>query len=259
MDNQFSFKSFENVRLKATYKMEIGNRTIQPHETIVLFDKIQIAGLTESVSRVAARGGFDNRARVMWETTKEVQLTFAQGVVNKEQFSLLLNSNIATKAVNEAVTITQREILESNDLYQVTLMHEPSGLIFVYTAAGELVPFTRQGKVLDVPEAYQEYTIDYEYNYANGADCYQIGSQYFQGWLELEGLTNIKDDTTGQVTTGVIKIPKLHLSTALSLKLGLQATPMVAAFTATCVPVGTKGNLYVSEIYQLNDNILAGI
>jgi hypothetical protein len=39
-----SFKDFESVRLKATYNIEIGDRTIVPGETIAYFDQIQIAG-----------------------------------------------------------------------------------------------------------------------------------------------------------------------------------------------------------------------
>jgi len=41
------------------------------------FDKIQIAGLNEVKDYVAARGGFDNRAHVFWETTRELNLTFS--------------------------------------------------------------------------------------------------------------------------------------------------------------------------------------
>ena len=40
MDNLGSFKSLEDVHLKATYNMKIGNREFVEGETIALFDKI---------------------------------------------------------------------------------------------------------------------------------------------------------------------------------------------------------------------------
>ena len=71
MEN-FGFKDLESVCLKSTYSIEIGNRTIEPGEVIAFFDKIQVAGLHELKEVVAARGGYNNIARVWWETTKEI-------------------------------------------------------------------------------------------------------------------------------------------------------------------------------------------
>ena len=73
MDNEFmTFKLLEDVRLKATYNMTIGEKTFEEGETIALFDKVQISGLNEMKDYVAARGGFDNRGLVFWETTHEL-------------------------------------------------------------------------------------------------------------------------------------------------------------------------------------------
>jgi hypothetical protein len=36
--------------------------------------------LNELKNYVVARGGYDNRGLVYWETTKELRLTFSQGV-----------------------------------------------------------------------------------------------------------------------------------------------------------------------------------
>jgi hypothetical protein len=48
----------------------------------------------------------------------------------------------------------------------------------------------------------------------------EIGRRAFNGFLELEGKTRVKDDTSGQITTGIIKIPQLKLMSGLSIKLG---------------------------------------
>lgn len=77
MDANFaSFKLLEDVHLKATYNLRIGDKEFEPGETIALFDKIQMSGFNEIKTWVAARGGFDNRGLVYWETTREMQFSF---------------------------------------------------------------------------------------------------------------------------------------------------------------------------------------
>jgi hypothetical protein len=76
MTNELSFKELYEVSLKATYPIEVGGRTIEVGETIVSFDKIQIANFQETRNIVSANGGFGNSAHVFWESTKEIKLNF---------------------------------------------------------------------------------------------------------------------------------------------------------------------------------------
>lgn len=80
MSNQFGFKDFETVRLKATYNMKVGDRTFDPGEPIVTFESVQIARIAEEMTRVSANGGFNNAPHVFWTTTKDERIDFAQGV-----------------------------------------------------------------------------------------------------------------------------------------------------------------------------------
>jgi len=50
--------------------------------------------LNEIKEYVAARGGYDNRGHVFWETTHAVKLNFTQGVFSNIQFGILNNSKI---------------------------------------------------------------------------------------------------------------------------------------------------------------------
>ena len=260
MEGQFSFKSFENVRLKATYNMEVGNRHIEEGETIAIFDKIQIAGLSETVARVTANGGFDNRAHVFWETVQEQKLTFAQGIFNKTQFALLTNARVIENGNEAPLMLTLREMLESDADGKITLREVPLQSIFVYDVNnGGRLEFIQDGNVLTISTPYTDVIVDYNYNYSNNAEVFLLGSKYFNGFVSLEGLTRVKDDTTGQVVTGVIKIPHLKLMSDLSIRLGAQANPVVANFMATGVPVGSRGNTYVSEFYLLSDDIMSDL
>lgn len=255
----FSFKEFENVRLKATYNIELGDRIICPGETIVKFDKIQIAGFNEVSSRISANGGFGNRARVFWDNTRELRLTFSQGVFSYDQFALLYNARLIEAEGGNAFAITERELLESDEEGKVTLKYVPANndLVFVYNAATgrKITDFSIDENVITITDPYIDLVIDYPYDYSNGVKLFRIGKRLINGFVELEGRTRIKDDTTGQVMTGLIKIPHLRLMSDLSIRLGNQANPIVGTFTGAGIPVGLRENTYVSEFYFLSDDI----
>ena len=80
MEKFGSFKERYDVNLKATYNIEIGDRVYVPGEVITRFDKIQVAGLQENIRRVKATGGYENRTLVVWESLRDINLSFVQGV-----------------------------------------------------------------------------------------------------------------------------------------------------------------------------------
>ena len=256
MESFASFKSLENMRLKATYDMKIGDRSISAGETIAQFDNIQISGLNELKNYVAARGGYGNRGLVYWETTKELQLNFNQGIFSKTQFALLSNSKLINIEQDEPVLITTTELLESNENNEVTPSKEMYDQIFLYDEqTGEKLSFNKQNNKLIINEPYKNVILTYRYNYNNGATLVKVGQRLLNGFLELEGKTRVKDDTSGQITTGIIRIPKLKLMSGLSIRLGSQANPVVANFSAVGVPEGSRNSSYVAEFYFLNNDI----
>lgn len=258
--DQFGFKEFEAVSLKATYDIEIAGRTIEPGEVIAHFDKIQIAGLQENIKRVSANGGFDNRAHVYWETTKEMPLAFSQGVFSKEQFAILTNARLVNKSENEVISVPFRETLESNENGLIQCKYEPKTDIFVYDAqTSRKLKFGQNGDQLDIGEPYKEVIVTYNFDYNNGVQILKIGNRLITGFISLEGRTRIKDDTTGRVVTGIIRVPQLKLMSELSIRLGAQANPVVGNFNGVGVPVGSRGSSYVSEFYILNDDITSDL
>jgi hypothetical protein len=252
----FSFKDLEKVSIKATSNIEIGNKQFVPGETLAFFDKIQVAALDEEREVVTANGGFDNRPHVFWETTKDLRLRFTQGVFSQEHFALLTNSKLIEK-VGVPISITEQEDKETDEEGIITLKHEPVGEIFIYNKnTGERITnFTAAGATLDLGEPFLEVLVRYTFNYTNTIYDYKIGRRLVNGFVELEGRTRVKDDVSGQVVTGIIKIPRMKLLSELSIKLGEQASPVVGRFDALCVPVGSRGNTYVTDFVILGDDI----
>lgn len=255
-----SFKDLESVKLKATYNIEIGNRKIEPGEVIAYFDKLQIAGFNEVTDFVAAQGGFGNAMRVIWETTKQVNVGFSQGVFSSEQFALLANSRLFDKSPNQRVRITMREELESDENGVITCKYEPVQNIFIYKKeTGEKLEFTQDELELTIEEPFTDVIVDYEFFYNNAAQDVVIGRRLLGGFVELEGFTRVKDDTTGNVVTGLLRIPKLRLMSDVSIRLGAQANPVVANFTGIAVPTGSKGNTYVMEFCYLSNDVMSDL
>lgn len=255
MDYEFGLKEIYDLKLKATSNIEIGNRVIEPGEVIATFDRIYVANFKEITNTVAARGGFDNRGHVFWTSTREVAVSFSQGICNRTQSTLFSNAKLY-ECADSSVVLTNREQLESDENGQVELKENPSGALFVYRLDdGQKVPFTREGKIISVEEPYTELVIDYEFEYVDGGQVLKVGQQLLNGYVALEGRTRIKEDITGQVKTGIIKIPRLKIVSNLSMRLGQGANPLTSGFNAVALPIGQKGQQYVMEVFLLENDI----
>lgn len=255
-NENFSFKELYAVKLKATYPIEMGNRKIESGEVIAEFDNIMLSNFREIQSVISANGGFDNRGLVFWDKVKEVQLSFTQGVFNKMQFALLSGAGLLEKVAN-SITITNREYLESDKDSIIELKEIPSDNLFVYDAdSGQRLEYTIiNNKTLEIEAPYKEIIVDYEYIYQSPAESLIIGQKVLKGYIQLEGRTKIKEDSTGIVRTGIIKIPKLKVVSDLSMRLGREATPVAGSFNAVALPTGERGNSQVMEILFLDDDI----
>ena len=257
MENEFSLKELYDVFLKTTYPMEIAGRQFEKGETLCIFNKIQISQFDEKKTVITAHGGFEDRDRVFWESTKEVDLVFSQGIFNQLQFALLVNSKLIYTQENDSIRVPIREIRESDRDKKIQLSHVPCGNTFFYErATNEKVEMQLiEENMFMAPKTYTDYVCDYYYDYDDGAQFVTIGDKLINGFLRLEGKTRVKDDITGKTRTGIIEIPKLKLMSGLSMRLGKNANPVVANFRTVAVPTGTGGRSSVINVFFLNDDI----
>ena len=257
---QGSFKDFENVRLIANEELRFGDKTIQAGETFAFFDRIQIAGLQEEYSMVAATGGYANRGLVYWVTQKEVPINFTQGVFSIEQLSLMLNREFVKKNEDDPLYITKREYLESDENGWFELQYAPVNLFVYDKRTGERLPRDISGKRVHINGHYQTVIVDYTYNYNNGRTIIRYdNNELISGYVSLEGQTRYKDDDTGVVYTVLIKIPLLKLLGDLKMRLGDNATPLVANFKGVCEPTGYRKDGYTIEFIFLEDDLNSDI
>lgn len=263
--DMFSLKELYDVVLKSTYPIEINGIYFEAGEVIAKFDKIDVFDFKEDKQFITAHGGFQDRDRVWWETTKDIRVSFSQGVFSKTQYAILNNSRLLRKT-NDQVSISKREELISDDDGIINLSFVPNNdKIFVYSENTGLkcnidhsLIDTRRIQVLDAelrPVPQEQVYVDYTYNYNEEYSVMTISQALYNGFLTLEGKTRCKDDVTGQNITALIKIPKLKLTSQLSLRLGQGATPVCGHFNGVACVSGTRERPVALELIYLSDDI----
>ena len=259
MNTEFALKELTDITLKATYPIEMEGRIFEAGEVIARFDKIQIANFRELTSRVSANGGKQNPAHVVWEDTKEVQLTFTQGIFSKRQFALLSNAKLVKSAPEEEILVSAHFEGESDDKCVIVLGKERITNVFVYDAKTFekinpiRVDLEKGVIVIDTP--YRDVEVDFQYYYSNGVTVMTVGQQLIQGFLQLEGKSRVKDDITGKTHSVILRIPRLKLVSDLSMRLGREAGPLLANFSAIGYPSAHPRDKKVMEMLFLNDDI----
>ena len=257
MVNELGFKELYEVSLKATQSIEVDGKRIEPGETIAAFDRIQVINFQEIKSQFSANGGYGNSALIYWDSTKELRMNFTQGVFSKSQFALMNNINLISSQGDEVVSINTRKDYESDSEGKIHIgrvLREP---IFVYDKeTGEkITDWSFYSQTIYLKQSYRDVIVDYWYDYYNGFSKFVVGRPLTTGFLSLTGKMKVKDDTTGKVVTGIIKIPKLRLMSDLSMRVGSDAIPQVGRLDAVAVPEGARGQSKVMEIIFLNDDI----
>lgn len=257
--NDYSFKELYDVVIKTTYPIEINGISYKEGEVITVFDKIALVDFSENKEFITAHGGYEDRDRVFWETTREVSVNFTQGVFSKLQYAMMANSRLIKKQT-DTISIHQRDVLESDENNVFYLSHVPNNEpIYVYCAEHTLkLEFTQDPdnkQKITITSPYTDVVVDYSYNYIGQMSIMTVGETLFKGFVSLQGKTRIKDDVTGHTVTALINIPKLRLTSRLSMRLGKNANPVVGHFSALACPTGARGNSKVVEIIYLTDDV----
>lgn len=257
MDNFSGIKELYDVSIRLNSPLEFNGRRFNINETLLLFKTAEIADITERKSSVQARGGYHNNALINWETDKEMNFAISHGVLSPVSWALLSNSKIEmpkTKSVsyNEIVYT-----IEDNGYCYVDLKYKPNHCNCIMGAQGnpcnEPLPMGRRPELMLKPlppsrekfifvydqetgqriddfeiyenrlffkRPYRKVYVDYTFEYEDKIKVIKVGDRLFNGFLSLAGKMSVKDEMSGEVTTAILEIPKIKLSSNLSLRLG---------------------------------------
>ena len=167
------------------------------------------------------------------------------------------NIKLLENTGDDVISINVREERESDEYGKIVFdrtLHEP---IFIYDASTgkKIQDWSCSGNTILLNEQYKSIIIDYWYDYYNGGQTLCVGKQLTTGYFSLIGKMRVKDDVTGKIVTGIIRIPKLRLMSDLSMRLGSDAIPQVGRLDAVALPEGVRGKRRIMEVTFLNDDI----
>lgn len=271
MQEMYGMKEFYDVTIRANQPIEIGGKKFDINEALLSFSTAEIASIDQSISSVQARGGYHNPALINWDNDREVRFGISHGVLSPVSWALLSNSQLISK---RKVSVPYKEVvdvIEDDEYCFADLRYCPNACLELMgvqpNPCFEPLPMGRRPELMLKPLppsktkfifCYDEETgekirdfeiyrnriyfkrecrhvvVDYTFDYENEAMSLELGKRLCNGYLSLDGKMNIKGDIKGEVTTVVLKIPKIKITSALSLRLGKQVDdPVVSDFYFT--------------------------
>lgn len=258
MEDNFGIKELYDVYIKTPFEMKIGDREYEANESIICFDKIMLAPLTEQKVRSYASGGYNNVRLIDWESTTEVTFSISEGVISKVGLALLSNSLLKSNK-DESVEITYSEILESNENGEFFTKYIPvtnKPIVVIDKNNNKKLKVTKiEDNRYSIENKYCDIVVTYSFKYQTDSESYYIGKKLLDGYLSLEGKFRLRDDEDGHMKTGIIEMPRIRLMSNLNMRLGSNVNPYVYKFNILGLPVGDRKNQYVCKITILDKEL----
>ena len=260
---EMGIKDLEHVVLKARDYIDIGNYTFEPGEPVLYFRNIQIALLSENTQVVAARGGFLNQPRVVWEDRSDTTFQFSNGTLNQISLNMLLEANMLQR---QNPLIPMQEIVEVID-GQAYLAHDvdksKKRFYKVFDAENiqhqtKLIPIIEEGNIVHFKDQNLNATIvaDYYFKPKNQPLTYTMNRERKANLYSLEATFYLKDENDGLLHTGILEMPKVYIMSNINLRMGERADPTVGTFRIVAMPENMDGyDSMVCRITYLDDDI----
>ena len=257
MENFVGIKEMYDVNLRLNNPLEIGDKKYDTNESILSFSKIEIAQISESKKEVQARGGYHNSPLINWEIDREMSFGVTHGVLSPKSWSILSNSKLKKEQIKSVQMCETVKAIEEGEYCYVDLRFKPNACNCVVGAQpnpfNEPLPMGRRKELMLKPlppsrekwifvydletgkrirefeiyenriflrERVREVCVDYTFSYIGENYKVEVGKRLFNGFMRLEGKMSAKDEKTGRVSTVLVEMPKIKLSSNLSMRLG---------------------------------------
>ena len=260
---EMGIKDLEHVVLKARDYMEIGPYSFVPGEPVLYFRNIQIALLSENTQVVAARGGFLNQPRVVWEDRSDTTFQFSNGTLNQISLNMLLEANMLQR---QNPLIPMQEIVEIID-GQAYLAHDidksKKRFYKIFDVENiqhqtKLTPVGEEGNIVRFEDQNLNTTIvaDYYFKPKNQPLTYTMNRERKANLYSLEATFYLKDENDGLLHTGILEMPKVYIMSNINLRMGERTDPTVGTFRIVAMPENIDGyDSMVCRITYLDDDI----
>lgn len=256
MENLSGIKELYDVSIRLNKPLKIGEREYDINESILSFSKIEMAQVNQQKNEVVATGGYGNSPLVNWELDKEIVFFVTHGVLSPKSWALISNSKMKESKYKSIQYYEELRTIE-DEYYCFTdlkycpnccerlgaqpnpnfeslpmgrreeLMLKPlppskTKWIFIYdNETGQRIrDFSIYNNRIFFKESYRNISVDYTFTYNDKIRTIEIGDRLFNGFLRMSGKMSVKDRDTGEISTAIIEIPKVKISSNLSIRLG---------------------------------------
>lgn len=256
MDRLVGIKELYDVNLRLSTPLEIGERKYDMNESILSFDKAEIAQFQENVRTVSARGGLGNPELINWETDRDATFALSNGVLSPKSWALLSNSQLnkpnykSIQSQEMVNTVCDEQWIYADLKYspnacdrlgaQPNPCNEPLPMgrrpelmlkplppskvkwIFIYDGdTGERIrDFKIFGNRIFLGAAARRIYVDYTFTYNSKIYTLEVGKRLMNTFLRLDAKMSVKDQMTGEVRTAILEMPKVRISSRLSIIVG---------------------------------------
>lgn len=256
MDSLSGIKELYDVNLRLNRPLEIGSKKYDINESILSFSVAELASVIQQKTSTAAQGGYLNPVLVYWDEDREMRFGIAHGVLSQKSWSLLSNSKIEEKKYRSVSYYENLHAVEEGPYTYIDLKYVPNNCERLGAQPNpnfEPIPMGRREELMLKPlppsktkwifcydqetgerirefqifhnriffdKDYKKISVDYTFDYLDDTRIIKVGERLFNGFLRLDAKVSIKDQNTGEVSTGILEMPKIKLASDLSIKMG---------------------------------------
>lgn len=201
IDEYSGLKELYEVVVKANSVVEINGRRFEEGEPIMFFERVSMSMLTQTANPVAARGGWDNLPRVIWEHRSDVSLSITEGVVSNMSMAFLLSAATEKHEHDSSFLVHKVDgpsipfYLEDKNAYALDFTYPPtiqlpSHKVFIYRDDYDVLQQKYYGKRI-----FQDEINQIPYKDVFGRDLFRV--QLFRDKARMNPVT---DDEVGDCT-----------------------------------------------------------
>ena len=256
MEDFVGIKELYDVNLRLNRPLEIGGRKYNINETILSFKTAEMAQISEQKQSRQARGGYHNQVLIDWTVDREMPFAITHGVLSPTSWALLSNSKLKEPPAKSVSYSEELHTIEDENYCYIELKYEPNCAerlgaqpnpdfmphiqgrrpelmlkplppnktkwIFCYDmeTGRPIREFIISRNKLFFQQSYRKVMVDYTFTYEDKIQVIEVGNRLLNGFLRLDGKMSVKDEKSGEVTTAILEMPKIKLSSNLSMRLG---------------------------------------
>lgn len=256
---KYGIKNLYQASIKVLYPMDIMGFHYDAGDTLLYFDDIQEISFLENKNIAYARGGFNNKNYIVWESTSGIDCVLNMGTISPLSFGLA-NGSVVKKGENKSINQFERYYVSDDGKIVTKHTIDETKKVNIY----ELENDRRKRKILDfsvsdntiiLTEKNIDILVDYYFNYESKSEIINVGQKDLNGYLMFVGKFRYTDEYTAVEKTGILEIPQLRINSNFQINLGRNINPLLTYLQFEAIPVGQRHSSKTVIITYLDEDI----